>query len=71
MYYESVELDEGSLVEQQFQPFAGRQLAFFVLRLEAHLAAALLGLGPPLLQQLELLSHRHRREKLTLSGMSI
>jgi hypothetical protein len=71
VYYKSVELDEGSLIEQQLQPLAGRQLAFFVLRLEARFAAALLGLGPPLLQQLELLSHRHRREKLTLGGMSI
>jgi hypothetical protein len=71
VYYKSVELDERSLVEEQLEAFAGRQLAFLVLRLEARLAAALLGLGPPLLQQFELLSHRHCREKLTLGGMSI
>jgi hypothetical protein len=42
-----------------------------VLRLEAGFAPSLLGFGAALLQKLEFLSHCHRREKLTLGGISI
>ena len=57
---EAVELDERAFVEQQVEPLARGELALFVLRLEARLAAALLRLGAPPLEQLELFSHGHR-----------
>ena len=61
---EPVELDERAFVEQEVEPLARGQLALGVLRLEARVAAALLGFGDPALEQLELVSHGHRREKL-------
>ena len=60
---EPVELDEGALVEQEVEPLARRQLALGVLRLDALLAAALLRFGDPPLEQLELVSHGHGRER--------
>ena len=60
---EPVELDEGAFVEQKVEPLARRQLALGVLRLDALLAAALLRLGDPALEELELVSHGHGRER--------
>ena len=60
-----------AFVEQQVEALARGELSFGVLRLEPRLAAALLRLGAAPLEQLELLSHGHGREKLTLDGISI
>jgi hypothetical protein len=68
---EAIQLDKRALVEKKIEPFARGELAFLVLRLEARLASALLGLRPAARQELELLSHRHKSEKLTPSGMGI
>ena len=68
---EAVELDEGAFVEQKVEPLARGELALGVLRLEPRFAAALLRFGQAALEQLELLSHGHKSEKLTPSGMGI
>jgi hypothetical protein len=68
---EAIQLDKRALVEKKIEPFARGELAFLVLRLEARLASALLGLRPAARQELELLSLRHKSEKLTPGGMGI
>ncbi len=67
----AVQLNEGALVQEELEALARRELSFLVLSLEARLAAALFGLRAAAPQKVELLSHRHKSEKLTLSGMSI
>src|SRR6266446_9518387 len=59
---EPVQLDERPGVEQHLEPFAGRHLALVVLRRDTLGAATELGLGPLLLEELELLSHSHKAE---------
>ena len=58
MLDEHVELLEGALVEQQFDPLARRQLALGMLGLDALLAAAEPRLGPALLQIAQYGFHR-------------
>src|SRR5437764_9482100 len=56
---EPVELHERARVEQRIEPLTRRQLALVVLGLDAVGAAAELGLGALLLEELEFLSHGH------------
>jgi hypothetical protein len=62
---ESVELDERVFIEEELEPLTSRKLAFFVLCLESCFSATLLGFSAAARQQLQLLSHGHRSEKLT------
>jgi hypothetical protein len=71
MDHEAVKLDETAFVEKKLEPFAGRERPLLVLRLEPRLATTQLRLGAPARQQVELVSHRHCSEKLTLDGMGI
>ena len=68
---EAIQLHEGAFVEKKVEPFARGELPLFVLRLEPRFSPALLGFRPAARQELELLSHRHKSEKLTPSGMGI
>jgi hypothetical protein len=61
---ETVELDEAAFVEEQVEALSRRELALGVLGLDATLAASLLRLGRPPLEEVELVSHGHRRKKL-------
>ena len=61
---EPVELDEAAFVEQEVEPLARGELALGVLRLDARGAAALLRLGAAALEEVELVAHGHRRQKL-------
>src|SRR5690606_1576039 len=56
---EAVQLDEAALVEQEVEPLARGELAARVLRLDAGLPAAQLGLAPQLLELLQLVAERH------------
>jgi hypothetical protein len=71
VYNKAVQLDERAFIEQKLESLASRQLSFLVLCLEARLAAPLLGFGAAALKEIELLSHGHSSEKLTLRGMGI
>jgi hypothetical protein len=53
VFDEHVELLEGAPVEQEFDALAGRELAAGVLRLDALLAAAAAGPGPPLFKPIQ------------------
>src|ERR671928_134105 len=53
---EAVELHEVSLVEQNVETLARRQLPLLVLRLEAPLAASELGLGASTFEEIEFLA---------------
>src|SRR2546430_7396951 len=64
---EPVELDERARVEQRVEPLARRQLALLVLRLDAVGAAAQLGLGALLLEQLR--SEEHTSELQSQSNL--
>jgi hypothetical protein len=55
---EAVVLAEGARIEQQLDAFARAELALLVLLVDARLAAAELGLGDLLLQELDLLLDR-------------
>ncbi len=59
MRHEAVELPEGSFVQQQIESFAGRELAFGVLRLDAFPAATQLSLRLQLGQPPEPVLHPH------------
>src|SRR3954462_8143817 len=65
MRHEAIELDEAAFIEQDVQSFARGELPLIVLRLDARTPAALLGLGASLLEQGELVFHRHRSGKVT------
>src|SRR6266496_2567986 len=56
-----VELDERAGIEQRVEALARRHLPLLVLDLDALGAAAELGLGALLLEQLELLTHSHEQ----------
>jgi hypothetical protein len=55
---EAVVLAEGARIEQQLDALARAELALLVLLVDARLAAAELGLGDLLLQELDLLLDR-------------
>src|SRR5207247_10341421 len=59
--HEAVELDERAGIEQRVEALARRHLPLLVLDLDALGAAAELGLGALLLEQLELLTHSHEQ----------
>jgi hypothetical protein len=62
---EPIQLHEGPFVEQQIEPLARRELTLAVLRLEARLPAAQLSFRGSTLQEAELISHGHRRRKVS------
>ena len=68
---EAVQFDERAFVQKKLESLPGRQLSLLVLRLETRLTTTQLGLGAPALQEVELLTHRHWSEKLTLCGIGI
>ena len=66
--HETVQLDEGALVQQELQPFPGRKLPLLVLGLQSRLAASELGLPLKLLQALQFLVHGHGLACLLKAG---
>jgi hypothetical protein len=62
---ESVELDEAALIQQHVQSLARRELPLVVLRFDTLSASALLRLGASPFEQVELITHCHRGEKVT------
>ena len=77
LYKQVPVLDSGAraaattFVQKKIESLPGRQLSLLVLRLETRLTTTQLGLGAPALQEVELLTHRHWSEKLTLCGIGI
>src|SRR6185503_8773188 len=59
--HKAIELDERTFVEEKVEALARRELSFRVLCLDASLAASLLRLGNATLEQVQLLTHGHRR----------
>src|ERR1035437_868234 len=58
---EAVELREAAFVQEPVEPFARRELSFGVLGRHTFGAAAKFGFGASLLEEIELVSHGHRR----------
>src|SRR3989441_9476771 len=66
--HEPVQLHERPGVEQHVEALARRHLALLVLRLDAVRAAAQLGLGAFLLEELQLVAHSHGRKSRRRDG---